>query len=498
MAKIYTENQISNYAHEVGTEGVKQEAQSLQGYATQFNQKAEDYEKQAKNIYGMALKNEAANTMNDLYTKYSNDPVTLDAEFKKAYNKVSSEIVDDDIKIDFMADVSLKRQSYLTRAYENKRRSDYTRAKSIAYDSIEKNTQMIGDAFSSILGGDYSPDNVAAYGKAIYDTESIINTLNDDGTYMFSDEQRSMKRKAIDNAHYSSLVFDFNSLPAYKKRTYIENLLNDKVSIITGYDKENEGAPIYKNLQDIVSKDSYNKFKEYAFKFAKKKNSLLKNGLVLDEDEAWSIAEQQTTNSILIENEFSNIKAISSKKDKTAKDRVECVIKNLSLQDAIQNFGMDGLSETDYKKYRKQAVIELLDFIKADEDDFDDSIWNETVMSTGLQVMKRDGKINESAWGDDASVAMIRNFYQMAKENNLDLRATDSGSRETAKKIASKAIKNTQERVSGGYGKEFNSVFLNGRKISNSIISDKPYNNPNYTVENGIKTYTETGIEVEL
>ena len=223
-----------------------------------------------------------------------------------------------------------------------------------------------------------------------------------------------------------------------------------------------------------------------------RKKAQLKKGRT--EEEALEIADKQTSNAIMIESELSNIKDL--KKDKP----VERILHNLELQDNIQNMTERDLSDSDYKKYRKEATLDLIQAVKNEADIFDDAWIQESAMSTGLQAMKNDGKIGGKAWSDDMSVVMIRDFYAMAKEKGLDLRATDSSSRDRAKEIASKAISNTIERVSGGYGKEYNSVFLNGKKVSKARITDESerYENNDYTVENGKKIYTDTGIEVEL
>lgn len=224
----------------------------------------------------------------------------------------------------------------------------------------------------------------------------------------------------------------------------------------------------------------------------KRHDKLVKEGM--NEEAAWDLANTQTSNAVMVESEFSNIEDLK----KTAP--VEYVLHNLELQDNIQRMGFEGLSETDYKKYRKLASIDLINAIKNEADTFDDAWIQESVMSTGLQAMKNDGKISGKAWSDDMSVVMIRDFYGMAKEKGLDLRATDSDSRDRAKKLAAKAISNTIERVSGGYGKEYNSIFLNGQKVSKAPIKPETanYENPDYIIENGKKIYNETGIEVEI
>jgi hypothetical protein len=477
------------------------EARRVEGYGREMNQDAAEYEHRAKRTYSTALGIEADNTMNTLYAQYSDNPVELDKAFKKAYDKVIGEIPDKDVKIGFMADVSLKRQMYLTKAAENKRRNDYRIAKSLTYDGIGKNTETIGTAFSALLGDDFNPDVVAVYGKTMYDTDQMIHLLNDDGTYMFSDEQRKQKQNDIDKAHLIALKGNFNGLQPYQKKQYLDLLAEDGVYIPVSVDENNE--VVMKNLQDVVSQESYEKFKDYATRVAKKKNAIMKDGRIIDEDEAWALGEEQDKNSILVENAIKNLND-NGKKGIKKEEPTEYVLRSLEILDSIQNMGEgEGLSKTDYKKYRDQTIDWLMQELKSnskkDADTYDDALFRESVMSTGLQVLKQDGKIGGGAWSDDMSIVMIRDFYEMAKESGLDLRATDSGSRESAKKLATKAISNTIEKATGGNWAEFNSVFLNGRKVSKASIPTQgvEYKNPTYIIKDGKKVYTETGIEVE-
>ena len=501
MANIYEKQAVSDfsnkfYSHE-GNSG-----QWLMKEGEKLQNQGEKTEDKAKETYATALKVDATSTMNELYSKYSDDPVKLDEAFKKTYDKVSGEIVDDDVKINFLADVSLKRQAYITKAIENKKRKDYRIAKSITFDSIDADTETIGLAFSNAIGDEFNPDNAAAYGKSLYDAGQKINTLNDDGTFMFSDEQRRQKDRNIDRAHYIALRGNFRDMPAYQKKSYLEKLNDDDIYVPVGVDENNN--IVRKNLQDVVTQETYEKFKDYANRVSKRKGAL--GGM--DDDEAYAIAEQQTTNAVLIDSELSNIKELQKDKPsehildnlgvkKGMKD-VESVLRNLELQYNMDSMGENELAKGDRKTYKKQAMEQLIGELKKKEDTFDDALIQESAMSVGLQAMKHDGKIGGKAWSDDMSVVMIRDFYSMAKEMGLDLRATDSASRDAAKKLSRKAIENTIERVAGGYGKEYNSLFLSGRKVSKSRLSDEQYNNPDYTVENGKKKYNETQIEVDL
>ena len=495
MAKIYQENQTTELYNSTGAPAIAREAQRVRGYARQMDEDAQRYENQARQTYSTALKIGASETMNELYSQYSDDPVRLQAEFKKAYDKAIGDIADDDVKVDFMANATLQSQTYITKAIENKKKKDYRIMKSTTFDGIDKNTQTLGLAFSTLLGDDFNPDNVGVYNIAVSNNNAMINRLNDDGTYMFTDEQRKRMRDDMDKAHLFALKTNFDDMLPYQKDSYMKLLADDNVEVPVGLDEEKN--VIRKNLRDVVSPESYEKFKDYAEKVYERKQKILKKNGGISEEEADSVARQQQLNSELIDSVFDDITQL--KKDKKATDRI---LTNLELLDNLQGMDVTKLSEKDKEKYEKKGREDLISALKNDSGAFDE--WGfDSAMATAVQILKKDGKIVGGAWSDDMSVVMIRDFYAQAKESGLDLRANDSGSREAAKKLASKAISNTIEMVSGGYDQrdKFNSIYLYGRKVSKQPINKEEklgYNNPDYIITGGKKRYNATGIEVDL
>ena len=503
MAKIYTEQQTTELYNSTGEPGIAKEAQRVRGYARQMDADAQRYEQQAKKTYSTALKISAADTMNQLYAQYPDDPVKLQEEFKKAYDKSIGEIADDDVKIDFMANMTLQSQSYISKAIDNKKKKDYRIMKSTTFDGIDKNTQMLGLSFSTLLGDDFNPDNVGVYNIALNNNNAMINTLNDDGTYMFTDEQRKRMRDDMDKSHLFALKTNFDDMESYKKDSYMKLLADDAVEIPVGVDEDKN--IIRKNLRDIVTPESYEKFKDYAEKVYERKQKLLKKNGGLSEEEADALAQEQQRSEHIIKSALKDIKELKKDKDDEEKT-VSSIIGNLELLDVMEQMKESKkVADNDYKKYRVDAIDELIDSINPlkykNADAYDDAIVSESVISVGLQAMRTDGKLGGEAWSKDMSVVMLRDFYAMLKEAGLDPRATDSGSRESAKKLASKAITNTIERTSGGYGKEFNSIFLYGRKVSKQPIKREDnvgYVNTDYVIQNGQKIYKDTGIKVDL
>ena len=493
MAKIYTERQTTELYNSTGTPAAAVEAQRVRGYARQMDADAQRYENQAKQTYSTALKISAADTMNQLYSQYSDDPVALEEAFKKAYEKSVGEIADNDVKVDFMANVTLQSQSYISKAIENKKRKDYRIMKSTTFDGINSNTQKMGLAFSTLLGDDFNPDNVTNYNIAMANNNAMIDSLNEDGTYMFTDEQRKRMREDMDKTHLFVLKNNFDEMEPYKKNSYMKLLSEDKVEVPVGVDEDKN--IIMRNLKDVVSPESYEKFKDYAEKISQRKKNILGEYGYIGEEEADQIAREQQTNHDLVDGIFDDIAQL--KKDGKETERV---LTTLELLDNLGNMGPEKLASKEKKKYEDKGRQELIASLKNPASSFDE--WGrDSALAVGIQALKNDGKLAGAGFDDKMSVVMIRDFYTQAKEAGLDLRAYDSGSRETAKKLASKAIQNTIEMETGGYDQrdKYNSAFLYGVKVSKQPIKREEtsgYVNADYIIKNGTKQYTETGINL--
>lgn len=362
MAKIYTERQTTELAHSTGSPGIAVEARKVAAYGRQMDEQARAYEQQAKETYSTALKIGATDTMNSLYSQYSDDPVALQDAFKKAYDKSVGEIADNDVKVNFMANVSLQSQSYITKAIENKKRKDYRIAKSVAFDGIDKNTEAMGIAFSTLLGDDFNPDNVAVYNSSVAANNQMINMLNEDGTFMFTDEQRKEKRRGMDKAHLVALKGNFNDLEPYQKENYYKLLSEDKVSIPVGVGEDKQ--IIMKNLQDIVSTESYEKFKDYA------ENVMKKNAKITKKAQSYGdikTPEQTMQEAIIQESNkqgFSDAWKELSKK--IEKDKTDVLYDIFDYRNSLEEqFKAGAVDEKDYKMLMAKTINPLIEKVES-------------------------------------------------------------------------------------------------------------------------------------
>lgn len=421
MANIYTEREVSNIAHSTGTPGAAVEAERVSAYGKQLEAESQRFEKQAQNTYSKALSINANETMASLYQQFHDDPVALQDSFKKAYDKAIGQIVDDDVKVAFMADVSIKQQPYITKAIENKKKKDYRIAKSTTFNGIDSNTKTMGLAFSTLLGDDFNPDNIAAYNMAYTSNNLMIDTLNDDGTFMFTDEQRREKRNAMDKVHLSELKDYFDDLEPYQQSQYNELLDSDKIMIPSGIDENKE--IVFKNLKDVVSPTVYDDYKEHAKEVLKRAEKASSNaqkvGRILSPEEAKTVAIEQIATKARFLGE-DNWKKKGSKT--TFKGNVfDAFNYRRSLIDAYNN---DALADSDYNKM--MADIENV-IVEKTEDSLKPKgrhFWNDCFNAAITDINKNLGLNDADTLTKAAAYSVLYDnfvkFNQDPEQNNPD------------------------------------------------------------------------------
>ena len=365
-------------------------------------------------------------------------------------------------------------------------------------NSVQKNMDDVGISIENVMAGDFSVDDLRVLSEGRRNLDKYLEAKDAEGFNLFTPNQRIQMEKQYSNGVVERLKGGYLQLGVHQRQRIVDMLKNDEFGV-TYADKD--GLVHQGDIKNMLPTESYLDFKDYVLE-AHKRASSTSGGDDEITPEAQALADLQLTNSIALKSDMKTIKDVRKEKP------VEAVTRTLELMDNIQLMGDTGLSKSDKKTFVKESVESLLDMVKNDpltglskqEDKFDDALWQESVMSVGLQAMKRDGKIKGDAWADPMSVVMIRDFYSMLKESGVDPRATDSVSREKAKELATKAISNTIEKAIGGYGKYFNSAFIYGNKVSKEPIKDEGsssiYNNKDYIIQNGQKHYIETGINV--
>ena len=505
MGDIYTERGITetptvNIGEMSTASDVRRTGKIFDDIKEQAQEKAEKHQRLAKELYKNGSSLAIHNGLEELLRNpdLASNPEAYSREADKVASKVYGDIQDQEVKAEVILDYELRKGAFVNKTYSNyyKKQDDEKEYQTlVSIDNAMKNT---GISLQNIMNGDFSVDDLRVLSEGRRNLDKYLEAKDAEGFNLFTPNQRIQMEKQYSNGVVERLKGGYLQLGVHQRQRIVDMLKNDEFGV-TYADKD--GLVHQGDIKNMLPTESYLDFKDYVLE-AHKRASSTSGGDDEITPEAQALADLQLTNSIALKSDMKTIKDVRKEKP------VEAVTRTLELMDNIQLMGDTGLSKSDKKTFVKESVESLLDMVKNDpltglskqEDKFDDALWQESVMSVGLQAMKRDGKIKGDAWADPMSVVMIRDFYSMLKESGVDPRATDSVSREKAKELATKAISNTIEKAIGGYGKDFNSAFIYGNKVSKEPIKDEGsssiYNNKDYIIQNGQKHYIETGINV--
>lgn len=498
MGDIYTERGLTetptvNIGEMSTGSDVRQSAKVFDAIEDYAQQKAEKYQKLANELYvngsNLAINDELQRLSND--PAFASNPQAFAKEADKVASKIYGDIQNPDVKADVIMHYELSKSPYINRAYSNMYRKQNEELEYQTLSDIQKNMDRTGISIENIMNGDFGVDDLRTLSEAKGNLDKYLASKDVRGFNLFTPGQRVQMERHFNNGIVERLKGGYLQLDVHERQKIIDMLKNDEFGV--SYTDE-DGFISNGDLKSMLPTDSYLDFKDFVLKSHAR---ALKKAGSSDEitPEMQALADRQMMNSIVIESEMKTIQDL--KKEKPS----ERILHNLELMDNIDGIDEDGLTKSDRKKYKKETIGDLIESLKNPADTFDE--WGrDSAFSTALQALKNDGKMVGELWADEMSVVTIRDYYTMAKEQGLDLRAYDSSSRNISKDLMAKAIKNTQERYAGGYGKEYNSVFINGRKVSRQPIqrdaSAKVNTDYFYTINNGKKTYNETKIEVDL
>lgn len=263
MANIYTEQQVGNYAHDIDSTGLFEEARRVENYGKQFEQQAQNYEDKAKNTYALALKVQWQSSINDIAAnpEFASNPVAMEKEIKNITDKMSAEIVDDDAKTDFLINSITKRNAYVQKAYAQRIKMQEEQYKSSVYNSIYSNIDSIGLSMADgILGvGDGSTLDASLLSDK--EIREGINAKDEYGNYIFSDTERRSMIKDYEKNVFDNVKAGFELLTESQQKLFSEQLDKDSVSL--GVVKDKDGNEVNIPLTAVVSNATYSDLKKY-------------------------------------------------------------------------------------------------------------------------------------------------------------------------------------------------------------------------------------------
>lgn len=216
---------------------------------------------QALVLYEQGLKLSAAQSMEEIYNQYQNDPENLKAELEKLNEKMTSEIPDMNTKVAFRTNFIIQSGSLVNRAQANYDKIQYQKKKSSYFDTIQANNKSIATALNNAFNGTGTADDLVNYQTAIKQNLDLINARNDDGTYIFTDAQRLSMSNAVDKLAAESFSNALNDMDDDKRAQTLEALNNDSMILLQG---EDEGEVKQLNLKDAFSPEIYADMKKSA------------------------------------------------------------------------------------------------------------------------------------------------------------------------------------------------------------------------------------------
>ena len=216
---------------------------------------------QALTLYEQGLKLTASQSMEEAYNNYQNDPESLKAELNKISEKMTSEIPDMQTKVAFRANFITQSGSLINRAQANYDKIQYQKKKSSYFDTIQANNKSIAMALNNAFNGTGTADDLVNYQTAIKQNIDLINSRNDDGTYIFTDAQRLSMSNAVDKLAAESFSNALNDMDDDKRTQTLEALNKDSMILLQG---EEDGEVKQLNLKDAFSPEIYADMKKSA------------------------------------------------------------------------------------------------------------------------------------------------------------------------------------------------------------------------------------------
>lgn len=353
MADIYNQRGVmdtvpDSYHHQgnPAVQGVK--------YGLQLQKQADERAIKAKQIYDMGMAALSQQSMEELYRQYGNQPDQLATELAGVKEKLASNIPDDETRIKFGVNFDFKANSYINQAKSNYEKAEYKRYKSGLFDNIVANIQVAGLSYANLVGTTATADDVLNFNRASVQTEQMIDAMNSDGTYMFSDYDRQRMRDDLDQSKLNALKIYYTNMLPYEQRQFEDELSRNVLTI--GGRVDDDGKIVRISVIDTISENNYQKLKNFVSAAAKKKKKLFGT---MNDQEASQLSAVQTMNKINADDTWDQIKKDSKDKKYTQNG---ITMKILEHRVNLFNMAQSGeLDADDYKKSVQKTIVPLVD-----------------------------------------------------------------------------------------------------------------------------------------
>lgn len=227
-----------------------------------LNEQLEKEKQDAFNMYEQGLSIQASESMNTIFQEYGNDPTALSQKLSELNEKMSAEIPDAKMKVNFKTKFIMNSQSLVNKAQANYDKAQFEKKRSSYFNTIYDNNRRISLAFENAFTGNATVDDMVNYQAAINQNKALINTLNEDGTFMFSDAQRLAMSRDVDELATKSFEASLLAMDDDKRAQLLSSLDADEAIIFSAED-ENKNT-IQLNLKDAVDDVTYADMKKMA------------------------------------------------------------------------------------------------------------------------------------------------------------------------------------------------------------------------------------------
>ena len=269
MGNIYKKQQVSDYAHNYySAEG--NFGQRMIHKAGEYEQEAEKKKAEAQDTYSKAIGLTWQSSVNELLNnpKYNANPKAMQEELQKISGDISSQIVDDEVKENFLVNSEISSQTYINNAQKNFQRVQEEKRRSAIFDSVYSSLDLASASVANILSGNGTAEDAINFEQSRKKALANINARDEYGNYIFSDTQRLKMSKDIDKYALESFKDTYESLDESQQDILADKILNDESFDIQYKDGSLPVNPnktmsnkMMRDIKNYVKKSKYERIK---------------------------------------------------------------------------------------------------------------------------------------------------------------------------------------------------------------------------------------------
>jgi len=355
MAQLYTQNQV------MGAFPEKTRVHPNEMMEREFSKEAAYQHAQIQHLYTRFALESLGNIARKTFEQFPDDPDNLAKALDEQAQKVLADLPDQKVKNQVAVGALMHRQTLVNRARQNQENTFYRQEKIAQGRQIQDNLSLMQTAYSNMLTPGQHTDDYGLYLQTLSEN-NILKERQMAGRSLFTLNQQEHVLRATDDAKLAALKSVFNTLSAPQKEEFLEKLSKDTALL---YVDEKQTIP----LQDTLSEDHYQAFKNYALKVEKTKQNIKETTELADDEDVFDKAVRQTMTQEAFQKEWENMQK-GYEKGKRVK-RIPTSADILSYrQQAGEAYQSGDLEEKVYQKLLKDTAGALLHSKNTPQGDF--------------------------------------------------------------------------------------------------------------------------------